>query len=242
MRRMVRSGVRLIRSGSSRPASSPHSRTSAASRSSPLPASPPTRVSHIPGSVDLLRARRATHSRPSGVQAFRCTALVGRPKGRSAVRSITPSLSSPATTSSSSSRQPRRQLASRNSIAARSSTASSSGPGSCPRRSARCRGPFRHGRRLAARRPRRVWPSRSDAPLYTRRAPRRAGVPARGAQRGIQVGQLLVHLGTVLDEGAADFMPLARAASRRGHGAGPTKSRGLNYICLRVRYNPPVSL
>ncbi|WZB73424.1 hypothetical protein WJ968_23940 [Achromobacter xylosoxidans] len=63
-----------------------------------------------------------------------------------------------------------------------------------------------------------------------------------GAQRGIQVGQLLVHLGTVLDEGAADFMPLARAARGAAMGAGPTKSRGLNYICLRVRYNPPVSL
>ncbi|CAM4375822.1 hypothetical protein ACAE110713_10910 [Achromobacter aegrifaciens] len=180
MRRMVRRGERCVRSGASSPASSPHSRTSASSRSSRLPARPPTKVSHIPGSVDLLSARRATHRRPSGVHAFRCTALVSRPSGRTAARSITPSGSSPSRTSSNSSRQPRRQLAWRNSCAACSSTPFRFAPGcrSAPMRrlapSVAMPGASRNASHAACV----AQPQRRPA-IYKARAPSGAGSCAR---------------------------------------------------------------
>jgi len=66
-----------------------------------------------------------------------------------------------------------------------------------------------------------------------------------GAQVGVQVGQLLGHRGTVVM-----MLPtilchpvLRRAVKGRGQmGARPMNSRALTYICLRVRYNPAVSL
>src|SRR3546814_8032332 len=86
----MRCSERPSRSEGTNPASSLLSRNRDVSRFSPAPARPPTNVSHMPGSVDLLAARRAIQSRPSGDQALKCPALVNKPKGRTAARSITP--------------------------------------------------------------------------------------------------------------------------------------------------------
>src|SRR3546814_10321766 len=79
----MRCSGRPSRSEGTNPASSLLSRNRDVSRFSPAPARPPTNVSHMPGSVDLLAARRAIQSRPSGDQAFKCK--IGRAHGSTTV-------------------------------------------------------------------------------------------------------------------------------------------------------------